>query len=164
PRSTSQERMGMFSYQARTWPQLGHLEPGLTTDSPAGTRAITTLRKLPTTRPSNPARMGNVGPRSISHTPAATAASIVRGSAAPRPRSCAAGPHPLRCPTLAAPVTKSVTRTGLDRCQAGVGAPNPAECLRSWTRPPNGTVPAEHPSPCRYPPDTLPKPQGVNCT
>ena len=33
-------------------PQLGHLDRGLTRDSPAGTRWIAIVRKLPNTRPS----------------------------------------------------------------------------------------------------------------
>ena len=37
----------MFSYQAIWWPQCGHRERGATTDSPRGTRWMTTFKKLP---------------------------------------------------------------------------------------------------------------------
>ncbi len=41
----------MFSYQGSACPQWGHRERGRTMLSSLGTRAMTTLRKLPSTRP-----------------------------------------------------------------------------------------------------------------
>ncbi len=41
----------MLSYQAMGAPQPGHAERGRNTLFPSGNRAITTLRKLPMTRP-----------------------------------------------------------------------------------------------------------------
>ncbi len=41
----------MFSCQASSCPQLMHAEPGLTIDRLRGTRAATTLRKLPIASP-----------------------------------------------------------------------------------------------------------------
>ena len=41
----------MLSRAAISVPHRGQRERGLTTDSPAGTRAITTLRNEPTSRP-----------------------------------------------------------------------------------------------------------------
>src|SRR6266404_5309633 len=46
-----QESTGILSYQAIGLPQRGHRLPGETMLRPFGTRAITTLRKLPTTAP-----------------------------------------------------------------------------------------------------------------
>jgi hypothetical protein len=49
------ERIGMLS-QARTGcPHVMQREAGLTTDSPRGTRATTTFRKLPQTAPNTAA-------------------------------------------------------------------------------------------------------------
>src|SRR5438445_7610832 len=50
-RSRIQERRGMLSYQAIGLPQRGQRLPGETMLCRLGTRAITTLRKLPTTAP-----------------------------------------------------------------------------------------------------------------
>src|ERR671918_2877043 len=52
PRSTSQESTGTLSRGRMSAPQLGHLDRGLTIDSPTGTLAITTVRKDPKIRPS----------------------------------------------------------------------------------------------------------------
>ena len=41
----------MFSYQASSWPQLMQAEPGETIERFSGTRAATTLRKLPIASP-----------------------------------------------------------------------------------------------------------------
>src|SRR4029450_12063170 len=46
----------MLSYPAIWVWQLGQRERGCTSDSPRGRRWITTLRKLPTTAPTTPAR------------------------------------------------------------------------------------------------------------
>src|SRR5947199_6690654 len=51
PRRSSQDTTGTLSRAAMGAPHRGHRLRGRTTDSPAGTRAITTLRKLPTSRP-----------------------------------------------------------------------------------------------------------------
>jgi hypothetical protein len=56
PRSASHENTGMFSYQGNAWPHRGHFERGRTMLSPAGTRAITTLRKLPMQSPVRPSQ------------------------------------------------------------------------------------------------------------
>src|SRR6185436_20372330 len=50
-RSKTKERSGMLSYQAMGVAQRGHADRGLTMLRPAGTRAMTTLRKLPTQSP-----------------------------------------------------------------------------------------------------------------
>src|SRR5205809_1044593 len=52
PRSTTQPRTGTLSLLAISTPQVGHRERGRTTDSPAGTRAVTTVMKLPSASPS----------------------------------------------------------------------------------------------------------------
>src|SRR5277367_492840 len=62
-RRKSQEMTGTFSNQARACRHCGHLEPGWTMDSPAGTRAMTTLRKLPTTRPKTKAQAPGQRPK-----------------------------------------------------------------------------------------------------
>jgi hypothetical protein len=41
----------MLSYQATGASHVGHLDPGLTTDWPSGSRWMTTFRKLPITAP-----------------------------------------------------------------------------------------------------------------
>ena len=46
----------MLSYPAIWVSQLGQRERGCTSDSPRGSRWITTLRKLPSTAPTTPAR------------------------------------------------------------------------------------------------------------
>ncbi len=46
----------MLSYQEMGVPQPGQRDRGRTTDSPAGTRAMTTFRKLPTTAPTTTAQ------------------------------------------------------------------------------------------------------------
>ncbi len=51
PRRTSHESTGMLSYQAIAARHSGHRERGRTIDSPAGTRAMTTFRKLPIVAP-----------------------------------------------------------------------------------------------------------------
>src|SRR4051812_19631721 len=51
PPSRSQETTGMLSRGAIGAPQRGQRLPGRTTDWPSGTRAMTTLRKLPTMSP-----------------------------------------------------------------------------------------------------------------
>jgi hypothetical protein len=55
PRRTSQETTGTLSYGLTGAPHFGHREPGLTSDSPIGTRCATTFRKLPITAPNRPA-------------------------------------------------------------------------------------------------------------
>src|SRR5260370_41790913 len=50
-RKRNQETRGMLSYQAMGFLQRGQRLPGETMLSPFGTRAITTLRKLPTVAP-----------------------------------------------------------------------------------------------------------------
>src|SRR5438874_13539960 len=50
-RRTSHETTGMLSYQAMRAPQRGQLDGGETMLRPFGTRAITTLRKLPRQAP-----------------------------------------------------------------------------------------------------------------
>src|SRR3989441_6374292 len=57
PRSRIQERSGMLSYQAMGLPQRGQRLPGETMLRRLGTRAITTLRKLPTTVPATKTQM-----------------------------------------------------------------------------------------------------------
>src|ERR671918_1532216 len=52
PRSTSQESTGTLSRGRMSASQLGHLDRGLTIDSPTVTLAITTVRKDPKIRPS----------------------------------------------------------------------------------------------------------------
>ena len=51
PRSISQDTTGMLSTLRSGVPQLGHRDRGRTRESPAGTRWITTVRKLPNTKP-----------------------------------------------------------------------------------------------------------------
>src|SRR4029450_8428733 len=51
PRKANQDTTGMLSTFRRGVPQLGHRDLGRTRDSPAGTRLIATVRKLPKTRP-----------------------------------------------------------------------------------------------------------------
>ena len=51
PPSITQERIGTLSYQAMPLPHVGQWLGGETTDSPMGTRWMTTLRKLPMTAP-----------------------------------------------------------------------------------------------------------------
>src|SRR5260221_14687130 len=51
PRRTSHETMGTLSYQAMGARHLGQRERGCTSDSPAGRRATTTFKKLPTAPP-----------------------------------------------------------------------------------------------------------------
>src|ERR671914_2681525 len=51
PRRTSHETSGTLSYQASVSPHDMHADAGLTTERPAGTRAATTLRKLPSASP-----------------------------------------------------------------------------------------------------------------
>ncbi len=50
PRSTTYETSGMLSYQARGVAQDMHAEPGDTIERCSGSRAATTLRKLPIAR------------------------------------------------------------------------------------------------------------------
>src|SRR5437764_2720156 len=66
-RSRSQEKMGMLSNQAMALPQRGQRLPGETMLCPFGTRAITTLRKLPTTVPTAKTQSANATgmPRAI---------------------------------------------------------------------------------------------------
>jgi hypothetical protein len=45
------ESSGMLSYQAISLSQRGQRDRGETTEMPSGTRAMTTLRKLPTLAP-----------------------------------------------------------------------------------------------------------------
>src|SRR5436190_8491989 len=52
PRSRAHPRIGTLSRLAISTPQVGHRDRGWTTDSPAGTRAVTTVMKLPKARPS----------------------------------------------------------------------------------------------------------------
>src|SRR5437016_10309572 len=52
PRSRTHPRIGTLSRLAISTPQVGHRERGRTTDSPAGTRAVTTVMKLPSASPS----------------------------------------------------------------------------------------------------------------
>src|SRR5439155_6196610 len=52
PRSSAHPRIGTLSLLAISTPQMGHRERGRTTDSPAGTRAVTTVMKLPSASPS----------------------------------------------------------------------------------------------------------------
>ena len=54
PRNSSHETTGTLSYGLTGAPQPGQCDPGLTSDSPAGTRWATTLRKLPMTSPIRP--------------------------------------------------------------------------------------------------------------
>src|SRR5829696_2026892 len=54
-RSSRQPSTGTLSCQATGWPQAGQREPGRTSDSPRGTRWMTTLAKEPKARPSRPA-------------------------------------------------------------------------------------------------------------
>ena len=55
PRSSSQLSTGTLSRAAIGAPQAGQALPGRTTDSPAGTRCTTTLRKEPIRSPSTAA-------------------------------------------------------------------------------------------------------------
>src|SRR5579863_3701880 len=55
PRRTRYDRIGMLSAARMGAPQLPQRDPGRTTDSPRGTRAMTTLKKLPQTAPNSPA-------------------------------------------------------------------------------------------------------------
>src|SRR5512132_2098832 len=52
PRSRAHPRIGTLSRLAISTPHVGHRDRGWTTDSPAGTRAVTTVMKLPRARPS----------------------------------------------------------------------------------------------------------------
>src|SRR4051812_5988084 len=54
PRRTSQETMGMLSYARMDAPHEPHALGGDTTERPAGTRKITTLRKEPMREPKTP--------------------------------------------------------------------------------------------------------------
>src|SRR5689334_23942391 len=54
PPRTIHPRIGTLSCQAIGLPHLGHFEPGDTIDSPSGSRAMQTLRKLPIIRPNTP--------------------------------------------------------------------------------------------------------------
>ena len=65
----SHETTGTLSYGLTGAPHSGQCEPGLTSDSPAGTRWATTFRKLPMTAPNRPVT-----------TISAADASIARGS------------------------------------------------------------------------------------
>src|SRR3954452_8744555 len=55
PRSKTHPRTGMLSRFRISAPHRGHRERGATTDSPAGTRAATTVMKLPIARPNRAA-------------------------------------------------------------------------------------------------------------
>src|SRR5688572_8466864 len=51
PRNTRNDTSGMLSCQAMALPHPGHVEPGIQRLRRSGTRAITTFKKLPITRP-----------------------------------------------------------------------------------------------------------------
>src|SRR5436305_5003849 len=55
PRNSTQPKTGMLSRLRISVPQRGHRDRGATTDSPAGTRAATTVMKLPMARPNTKA-------------------------------------------------------------------------------------------------------------
>src|SRR5918992_848928 len=57
PRRRSQERTGTLSYGAMATPHDGQDEPGLTSDSPRGSRWMTTLRKRPRIAPATAEKM-----------------------------------------------------------------------------------------------------------
>src|SRR3954467_4887911 len=54
PRRSSQDTTGMSSRGVIGSPHLGQCDRGRTTDSPRGTRQITTLRNDPISRPNRP--------------------------------------------------------------------------------------------------------------
>src|SRR3954468_16737802 len=54
PRRSSQDTTGMSSRGVIGSPHLGQCDRGRTTDSPRGTRQITTLRNDPISRPNTP--------------------------------------------------------------------------------------------------------------
>src|SRR3954452_1492431 len=51
PRRSAQETIGMLSYHASGVSHAMHADPGCTTERRSGTRAATTLRKLPSASP-----------------------------------------------------------------------------------------------------------------
>src|SRR6476646_6120461 len=55
PRRSTQLTTGILSRFRIVAPHRGHLDRGATTDSPAGTRAATTVMKLPMARPNKAA-------------------------------------------------------------------------------------------------------------
>src|SRR5918996_4662304 len=61
PRSQSHETTGMLSRARISAPQFGHRDRGRTTDPPAGTLAITTVRKDPNSRPRTKKRATSTG-------------------------------------------------------------------------------------------------------
>src|SRR5262245_15104736 len=61
PLSATNETIGMLSYQASGVAQPGQAERGAHTLRPSGTRAITTFRKLPRTRPKTTAVVTGAG-------------------------------------------------------------------------------------------------------
>ncbi len=61
PRSMAHETSGMLSYQASVVPQLMHADAGFTTERRSGTRAATTLRKLPSASPGTRAMAASPG-------------------------------------------------------------------------------------------------------
>src|SRR6202171_3844926 len=108
-RSRIQESTGMLSYQAIGLPQRGHRLPGETMLRPFGTRAITTLRKLPTTAPTAKTQSVNATGR-------------------PRARSC------IYCPTKRLPPSRGRgKRTALPATGGAASARPPS---RPTTLPP----------------------------
>src|SRR5687768_7365557 len=65
PRRRSQETTGTLSYGFTGASHCGQREPGLTSDSPSGTRCATTFRKLPMTAPNRPATTTSAADASI---------------------------------------------------------------------------------------------------
>src|SRR6266704_2690916 len=92
PRRSANERSGRLSYHALGVPQRGHAERGRQRLQRSGRRAITTFRKLPTTRPRR-----QTAPSATAGVASASARSITspsreqRGAELPRQRGA---PHP----------------------------------------------------------------------
>src|SRR5438445_2058192 len=95
-RSRIQERSGMLSYQAIGLPQRGQRLPGETMLCRLGTRAITTLRKLPTTAPVAKTQM-------------------VTNTGMPRARSCISAPRSGHYDVAALPRAREMNNSSSDR-------------------------------------------------
>ena len=60
PPSSSQLSTGMLSRLAIGWSHWRQCDRGHTTDSPAGSRRMQTLRKLPSSKPNNPKKIQGI--------------------------------------------------------------------------------------------------------